>query len=261
MGVISRISALIRAKMSRLLDRAEDPRETLDYSYERQLEMLQNVKRGIVEVVTSKKRLELQAARLQENVDRLDAQARQAVAASREDLARLALQRKQLAMTQLQGLNTQIADLETEQQKLTTAEQRLTVKIETFRTRKEVIKAQYAAAEAQVRISESVTGLSEEMADVGLAVERAEEKTERLKARAGAIDELVAAGTIDDITGRGDLLDRELAQISEGQGVEAELAQLKAQLAGPQAPKQLPGGSGTSPQQAAEEASREDTAR
>jgi phage shock protein A len=242
MGLISRISTLIRAKMSRLLDRAEDPRETLEYSYERQREMLQNVKRGIVEVVTSKKRLELQAQRLDENINRLDQQARQAVGAGREDLARLALQRKQLAVSQKQGLDTQIGDLENEQQKLTTAEQRLTVKIETFRTRKEVIKAQYAAAEAQVRISESVTGLGEEMADVGMAIERAEEKTERLKARAGAIDELVAAGTIDDISGRGDLLDRELAQIESGQGVEAELAALKAQIGGPAATPQLPSG-------------------
>jgi phage shock protein A len=244
MGVISRISTIIRAKMSKLLDRAEDPRETLDYSYERQREMLQNVKRGIVEVVTSKKRLELQAQRLNESIARLDQQARQAVTAGREDLARLAIQRKQLAVSQKQGLDTQIGDLENEQQKLTTAEQRLTVKIETFRTRKEVIKAQYAAAEAQVRISESVTGLGEEMADVGLAIERAEEKTEKLKARAGAIDELVAAGTIDDtLTGRGDLLDRELSQIESGHSIDAELAALKAQIAGPVAAPQLPPGS------------------
>src|SRR5512146_669549 len=114
MGLISRISTIIRAKMGKLLDRAEDPRETLEYSYERQREMLQNVKRGIVEVVTSKKRLELQAQRLDDNINRLDQQARQAVTAGREDVARLALQRKQLAVSQKQGLDTQIGDLENE---------------------------------------------------------------------------------------------------------------------------------------------------
>lgn len=242
MGLISRISALIRSKMNRMVDKAEDPRETLEYSYERQLEMLQQVKRGVVEVVTSKKRLELQSARLQDNINRLDGQARQAVAANREDLARLALQRKQMSVSQFDGLATQIRDLETEQQKLATAEQRLTAKIEAFRTRKEVVKAQYAAAEAQVRISESLTGLSEEMADVGMALERAEEKTEKLKARAGAIDELVEIGTIEDFSGRGGLLDRELAQLEAGNGVESELAQMKAQLAGPQASRALPSG-------------------
>jgi phage shock protein A len=259
MGLISRISALLRTKMNNLVDRAEDPRETLEYSYERQLEMLQQVKRGIVEVVTSKKRLELQAARLQDNINKLDGQARQAIGANREDLARLALQRKQMTVAQYQGIDTQIRDLETEQQKLATAEQRLTAKIEAFRTRKEVVKAQYAAAEAQVRISESLTGLSEEMADVGMALERAEDKTEKLKARAGAIDELVAAGTIEDITGRGDLLDRELGQIAAGSSVESELAQMKAQIAGPQAPRALPSGDQANQQQS--QPAREDTSR
>lgn len=240
MGVISRISTIIQAKMNKLVDRAEDPRETMEYSYEKQVQMLQQVKKGIVEVVTSKKRLELQAARLQENVEKLDAQARQALTAGREDLARMALERKQLSAGQLQGMQQQVNDLEMEQQKLTTAEQRLTAKVESFRTKKEVIKAQYAAAEAQVRISESLTGLSEEMADVGMAVERAEEKTERLKARATAIDELVEAGTITDLSGRGDMLDRELGKLQSGSSLDLELERMKAELGTGQAPKQLP---------------------
>jgi len=242
MGIISRVSTLFKAKVSAALDRAEDPNLTLDYSYEKQLEMLRNVKKGIVEVVTAKKRLELQAANLKNSVDKLDAQARQALSAGREDLARLALERKQLSLSQLQGLQNQIAELENDQQKLTTAEQRLSAKIEAFRTRKEVVKAQYAAAEAQVRIGESFTGLSEEMADVGMALDRAEEKTEKLKARSTAIDELIAAGTLEDISGRGDVLDRELAKANADSAVELEMAQLKAQLGVGEAPKQLPGG-------------------
>jgi len=243
MGLISRMSTLLKAKMSQLLDRAEDPRETLDYSYERQLQMLQDVKRGVVEVVTSRRRVELQAARLQDSVTKLDEQARQALAAGREDLARLALERKQVALQQLNGLEAQIADLEKEQEKLTATEQRLSAKVEAFRTQKEVIKAQYSAAEAQVKIGESLSGLSEEMADVGLAVERAQEKTERLKARAGAIDELVAQGTLVDITQSGDTIDRELAKISASQSVENELAELKRQLGTGESPKQLKEGS------------------
>jgi phage shock protein A len=242
MGIISRVSTLFKAKVSAALDKAEDPNVTLDYSYEKQLEMLRNVKKGIVEVVTSKKRLELQAANLKGNVDKLDGQARQALAAGREDLARMALERKQLSVTQLQGLQGQIGDLEMEQQKLTTAEQRLSAKIEAFRTRKEVVKAQYAAAEAQVRIGESLTGLSEEMADVGLALDRAEDKTEKLKARSTAIDDLIESGTLDDLSGRGDVLDRELAKANANSSIELEMAQMRAQLAGGEAPKQLPGG-------------------
>ncbi|HEY8476063.1 MAG TPA: PspA/IM30 family protein [Chloroflexota bacterium] len=232
MGLIGRMMAILRAKISSLLDRAEDPHETLEYSYERQLELLQKVKRGIVDAVTSRRRLELQAGRLQENIAKLETQARQAMAAGREDLARLALERKALAAAQLNDLNAQIAQLQQEQEKLTAAEARLSMKVEAFRTRKELIKAQYSAAEAQVRIGEAVSGLSEEMADVGLAIERAEEKTAQLQARASAIDELVASGVLEDVTGsRADTVERELQKIGMQQSVEAELAALRQQFA------------------------------
>src|SRR3990172_7140479 len=235
MGLFSRIAMIFNSKANKMLDNAEDPRETLDYSYEKQLQLLQSVKRGIVEVVTAKRRLDLQAEKLQQNISKREGQARDAVAAGREDLARLALQRKQAAQEQLYGLGAQIDQLAKEQDKLTQAEQRLTAKVESFRTRKEVIKAQYSASEAQVRIGEAVTGLSEEFADVGMAIERAEQKTETLQAKAAAIDELVALGTLDDYTHGKDDLDRELAKLSAGSSVEQELQALKAQVQ----PKQI----------------------
>lgn len=238
MSLMSRMAMLLKATMSQFLERAEDPRVTLDYSYEKQLELVQNVKRGIVDVVTSRRRLELNAAKLRDTVARLDGQARQALAAGREDLARLALERKQVAQLQLQDLESQIAALAQEQEKLQAAESRLTMKVEAFRTRKETIKAQYAAAEAQVHIGQAATGLSEEMADVGLAVQRAEDKTEKMRARAGAIDELVASGTLEDLAGGRDLIERELAQLEARQSVEQELAAMKRQLA-PGEPKAL----------------------
>src|SRR5690606_22068398 len=211
MGLLSRFTTLIKVKVNRLLGAAEDPRETLDYSYERQLEMLQQVKRGVVEVATSKRRLELQKAKLQESVNRLNEQARQAVAVGRDDLARAALERRAMIQQQLADLDQQTAQLDQEQAKLEQAETRLRMKIESFRTRKEVVKAQYSAAEAQVRIGEAVTGLSEELADVGLALDRAQEKTEQLQARAGAIDELIASGALEDFTTSGrDAIEREL---------------------------------------------------
>ena len=227
MGMFSRMSTIVKSKMNRLLDSAEDPRETLDYSYERQLEMLQNVKRGVVEMVTAKRRIQQQADRVQENIARLDRQARQAVDADRDDLARLALQRKQTALIELEGLDEQIAGMEREQEKLTEAEKRLQAKVDAFRNKKEIIKAQYTAAQAQVRIGAALGGISEEMGDVSLAVQRAENKTDQMRAKAGAIDELVASGVLDDITGPQDDIERELAQISTSSTVEAELAALK----------------------------------
>jgi len=232
-GLMSRISTLIKAKITKLLNRAENPAETLDYAYERQLEDLQSVKRGIADVVTSKKRLQLQEETLRQQTDKLDAQAREAMSAQREDLARAALERKQLVLQETGSLDQQIAELQSEQQKLTDAEEQLRTKIEAFRSKKEVIKAQYSAAEAQVRISEAATGVGDEMADVGLAMQRALDKTEDMKARASAVEELQAAGTFEDLTALGppqDDVARQLEQLGARQTVDSEFAQLKAEL-------------------------------
>ena len=229
MGMLSRMSTIVKSKMNRILDQAEDPRETLDYSYEKQLEMLRNVKRGVVEMVTAKRRIQQQATVVRENIAKLDSQARQALEADREDLARLALQRKQASMIELQGLDDQIEGMEQEQEKLTVAERRLQAKVEAFKTKKEVIKAQYTAAQAQVRIGAALSGVSEEMGDISLAVERAENKTDQMRARAGAIDELATIGVLDDFTGSTkDDISRELEKLTSEQNVESELAALKS---------------------------------
>jgi phage shock protein A len=239
-GLFERMSLVIKAKLSRLLDRAEDPSETLDYSYEEQLKLLQNVKRGIADVVTSKKRLQLQSDKLEQSLVKLDTQARDAVAAGREDLARQALERKTLAQQQLQDLDVQVQQLAGQQEKLASSEKQLSAKIEAFRSQKEVIKAQYSAAEAQVRIGEAATGIGEQMADTGLAIQRAKDKTEQMQARAGAVEELIEAGTLEDFTaGDQSQLDRELAQISAGQQVDRELERLKAEVGAGASKKEL----------------------
>jgi phage shock protein A len=239
-GIGGRMSTVIKAKISKLLDRAEDPGETLDYSYQKQLESLQNVKKGIADVVTAKKRLQMQSQKLEQSVVKLDTQARQALSQGNEELARVALERKNVAQTELQSLDQQVSELEGQQQKLTDSEQKLRTKIESFRTKKEVIKAQYSAAEAQVRISEAATGVGEEMADVGLAMQRATDKTEQMRARADAVSELEAAGTFEDLTALGsgqDDIDRQLHQLSSESQVDDELAKMKAELnAGPPTP-------------------------
>jgi phage shock protein A len=232
-GLTGRMSTVVKAKVSKLLDRAEDPAETLDYSYQRQVEQLQNVKKGIADVVTAKKRLQMQESSLQQSVVKLDTQARQALSSGHDDLARAALERKNVAQTELQSLDGQVTELEDQQQKLTDSEQKLRAKIEAFRTKKEVIKAQYSAAEAQVRISEAATGVGEQMADVGLAMQRAVDKTENMRARADAVQELETAGTFDDITALGsgeDDIDRQLKQLSSQPAVDDELAKMKGEL-------------------------------
>ena len=232
-GMTGRMSTIVKAKVSKLLDRAEDPAETLDYSYTKQLELLQNVKKGIADIVTSKKRLQMQEASMQQQVVKLDTQARQALAANREDLARTALERKQTVQNELQSLDSQIAELADQQQKLTESQAAMSAKLEAFRSKKEVIKAQYSAAEAQVRISEAATGVGEQMADVGLAMQRALDKTENMKARAAAVGELEDSGTFTDLTQLGpgkDDIDRQLEAIGAGGAVDDELSKMKAEL-------------------------------
>src|SRR6201988_2348673 len=224
-GLTGRMSTVVKAKVSKLLDRAEDPAETLDYSYQRQVEQLQNVKKGIGDVMTAKKRLQMQETSLQQSVVKLDTQARQALSAGNEELARTALERKNVAQTELQSLDTQVTELEDQQQKLTDSEQKLRAKIEAFRTKKEVIKAQYSAAEAQVRISEAATGVGEQMADVGLAMQRAVDKAENMNARADAVSQVEAPGTFDDLTQLGsgdDDIDGQLKELSTKSVVDDE---------------------------------------
>jgi phage shock protein A len=230
-SIARRLALLFRVKANKALDRAEDPREVLDYSYERQLEMLTRVRRGVADVATSRRRLELQQTQLQQAADRLQTQAQQAVGVGRDDLAREALTRRSAALSELAAITTQRDTLQAEEDKLTLAAQRLQAKIEAFRTRKETIKATYTAAEAQTRVGEAVSGISEEMGDVGLAMQRAEDKTAQMQARAQAIDGLLASGALDDATAPGghrDDIQAALDAMAGDSDIERELAALKA---------------------------------
>jgi len=249
MSVMKRVSLIFRAKANKALDRMEDPRETLDYSYQQQVEMLTRVRRGVADVATSRKRVELQMNSLQKEVTRRENQARDALGKGREDLARAALQNKASLQGQLNDLQGQYATLQEQEEKLTLASQRLQAKVDAFRTKKETIKATYTAAEAQTRINEAFSGISEEMGDIGLAIQRAEDKTAQMQARAGAIDELLASGALEDhVGGQQDQIQLELDRIGAGSDIDAELAQMKGELSA-NAPRQIEasanGGPGT----------------
>jgi len=239
MSLTKRLSTILKAKASKALDRAEDPRETLDYSYQRMLDQLTQVRRGVADVATSRKRLELQANQLTQSGAKLEEQARQAIAQNREDLAREALSRRASIVQQLQDLKTQHDQLDAQESQLTQASQRLQAKVESFRTRKETIKATYTAAQATTKVNEAVSGISEEMGDVGMAIQRAEDKTAQMQARAGALDELMASGALDDLSAPGDHIQAELDRGLLTVGVDAELERMKAELGKGSTPKSL----------------------
>lgn len=241
-GIARRLAQLFQIKANKALDSAEDPREVMDYSYERQLEMLTKVRRGVADVATSRKRLELQLTQLQSSSGKLQSQAAQAVQMGRDDIAREALSRRAAVQTQIDDIEAQRSSLRAEEEKLQLAAQRLQARVEAFRTRKETVKATYTAAEAQTRIGEAVSGISEEMGDVGLAMQRAEDKATQMQARAGALDELLASGALEDASrpaGRDDL-QLALDSARGGVDVERELTALKTHaVAGTAAPAAL----------------------
>jgi len=235
MGLWTRIRMLFATKASSALDRAEDPREVLDYAYSQQQQLLVSLRRGLVDVATSKQQLEQQAQRLLDSIPKLDDQARRAIGAGREDLARVTLERKRIATTEADSLTKQIAEVSADKDRLSAQERALQLRIEQFRTHRDVVSARYSAAEAEVRVKESLAGVSGELAELGMAVGRAEEKADRLQARARAIDSLVDIGSLPS-AGGGDFIENELLRITQGSEIDGELARIKAELALPKLP-------------------------
>jgi phage shock protein A len=232
MSVMKRLSGVVQAKANKVLDRVEDPRDTLDLSYEKQLEQLQQVRKGVADVTTARKRIELQAAQLKASADKLQDQAKAALGQNNEDLAREALTRRAAIATQLGDLKTQHDQLVSQEDKLIATSQQLEARVQSFRTQKETLKASYTAAEAQTKIGEAVAGISESMGDTGLAMQRAQDKIAQMQARGQAMDELLSSGALTDLSGSTDPIQQQLDKVSQSGQVDAELAQLKGQLAG-----------------------------
>jgi phage shock protein A len=229
-GVWQRTKNIFQAKANKVLDRAEDPRETLDLSYEKQLDSLQKVRRSVADVATARKRIELQAGQLQKQADKLQEQAKSALTIGNEDLAREALSRRAAIGEQLTDLKAQHEQVAQQEESLIATSQRLQAQIEQFRTKKETLKASYTAAEAQTKIGEAVSGISSSMGDAGATMQRAQDKIASMQARAGAMDELLASGALTDLTSPVTDIQAELDRAQSGTQVDRELAALKAQL-------------------------------
>jgi phage shock protein A len=233
MGLWSRFVNLFRMRANAALDKAEDPGQVMDYSYTKQIEQLQQLRRSIAEVVTNEKRLDLLQSQVQQQINKLDQQAMQALQANREDLARMALQKKEGLVVQISSYEQQIAQLRAQEENLIAMERKISARVEAFRTQKEMVKAQYSAAQAQVKINEAVTGISQEMSEMNLAMQRAQDKVLTMQSRANAMEALIEQGTLGEqgqLGSGGDTLDRELQKISSQQNVEAQLQAMKQQM-------------------------------
>jgi phage shock protein A len=229
-NIRSRIALFFNVKTSAALDQVEDPREILDYAYGQQQFHLRTVKRGLIEVAAARRQLERQADRLRARVTQFDDQARRALRSNREDLARSVLARKQTTLAEIRALDTQVAEMAREEDRLRLADQQMALRVERFRVHRTVASARYAAAEAQVTVGEALAGIvGDEEVELSLAVERSEEKIDRLHARAVAIDALTESGALLQAPGE-DPVERELNEVTNAEAVEAELAALRREL-------------------------------
>src|SRR6185312_9316437 len=242
MTLFQRAHDIVAAKANKALDAAEKPDEMLDLSYEQMLDQITRVRRGLVDIAASRKRLELQEQQLQHSVDHLQDQAKAALAQGREDLAREALSRKAAAQGQITEMQAQHQELADQEKKLEGALENLQKRVNNFRTQKEVLKAQYTAAQAQTSVDETAAGISSTAGDSGAALQRAQDKIANMQARAGAVDELLQSGVLEDVGGSTDDIQQELDEASTSADVDKELAALKAEIGPGSAPQELTSG-------------------
>ena len=242
MSLFQRAHDIVAAKANKALDSAENPNEMLDLSYEQMLDQITKVRQALVTITASRKRIELQELQLQHSVDHLQDQAKAALAQGREDLAREALSRKAAAQAQIDGMEAQHQQLTEEEQKMEQTLQALQQRVNTFRTQKEVLKAQYSAASAESSVNESVAGISSTLGDSGAALQRAQDKIAVMQARAGALDELLQSGVLEDVGGDTDDIQKELDEAGTAADVDHELAALKAQIGPGSTPPELTSG-------------------
>jgi phage shock protein A len=242
MSLFQRAHDIVAAKANKALDAAEKPDEMLDLSYEQMLDQITKVRQALVTIAASRRQIELQEQQLQHSVDHLNDQAKAALAQGREDLAREALSRKAAAQAQIDPMEAQHQQLTEEEQKMEQTLQALQQRVNTFRTQKEVLKAQYTAAGAMSSVNESVAGISSTLGDSGAALQRAQDKISVMQARAGALDELLQSGVLEDVGGDTDDIQKELDEAGTAADVDHELAALKAQIGPGSSPPELTSG-------------------
>ncbi len=243
MTLFQRAHDIVAAKANKALDAAEKPDEMLDLSYEQMLDQITKVRQALVSIAASRKQIELQEQQLQHSVDHLNDQAKAALAQGKEDLAREALSRKATAQQQIDGMEPQHQELTEQEQKMEQTLSALQTRVNEFRTKKEVLKAQYSAAQATAGVNASVAGISGTFGDAGAELQRAQDKIANMQARAGAMDELLQSGVLEDVGGNTDDIQKELDEASQAGEVDKELAALKAQIGSAPEARQLPAGS------------------
>ncbi len=224
---MKRLKTIIESKINTILNRTENPIETLDYAIQQQKEALIKVKAGIAEYTTSKKKLETRKISLTNEIVKLEKQAKDAMLTGNEPFAKIILERKAKAQQDVTSLASSIENMNIEQQKLINDQKQFELKIAELESTRETVAAEYTAAQSTLKIKQSLSGLNTTSA--GAAVHNARDKTDEMKARSAAITELSDAGVLDDPTGASSI-DRELERAALQNSSDAEFKKMKRQM-------------------------------
>jgi phage shock protein A len=227
MSLLGRLLDLFEAKTHALVNRFEDPQQSLDLSYEKMVAGLQTTRRHLADVITERTALERQIAAATIEADGAENDARIALAAGREDLARAALRHKQSVLQKSETLREAHATLVPQVEKLVDYQRELELKIERFRTDKEIMKSSYSAAQAQVKITEFLTGIGAGFSGVNNTLGLARGRVEAMQARAEGLGTMLEQGLLEDSSGSG--VERELNELRASSAIDADLARLKAE--------------------------------
>ena len=230
MGLFKRAAEIVESKVNKFLDKIEDPNATLDLSYEKMLDGLQQVKSHLADVVTEQKSIELQIKNVEKEIADREEDAKVAIRVNREELAQAALERKHQAAGRLVQLQEAHERIRVQSDRLKDAERKFQDRISAFKTQKEVTKATYQAAKAEVRIGESMSGIGNELGGVGETLRRANDKAEQMMARAQAMESLTDEGILEDPLDNRDSVTKELDKIKRDSAVADDLERLKKEL-------------------------------
>ena len=222
MGIWERIVRLVRS-MFRREESMEQLTARMDETYREQTRLLQQVRRGVADVATSRKRVEVQLAALRQQQAQLDDEARQAVARGDDAAARSALTREVGLEKAEKDLAERHAALKAQEDQLQLSAQQVEDGVEQFRQRRDTLTARHAVAAARAEINSATTGITAAGSEMGQAMTAAERDARSLEATADAVDELVAEGVV----GRAG----EDPRAAELRRFEAEEAEIESRLA------------------------------
>jgi phage shock protein A len=188
MGILDRVSTLLRANINDLIDRAEDPEKVVKQLIADMNNQLVQVKTQVAAAIADEKQL---YQRYQDNQSKaVDWQNRAELAVERgqDDLAREALTRRNSFQQTADGFKTQYDQQAASVEQLKEALRQLEAKVQEAQTKEQLLIARSRRAKAETQIRSTLAGLDQSSALSSF--ERIEEKVSMQEARAQALGEL-----------------------------------------------------------------------